>query len=80
MTILACMAQVTIATCRPQFRSFLPLIEFDSLIFHKANIIELSEVYVSKVFNQIPHLSFIFLDFTNVYNLVHFKVLKDYKN
>ena len=80
MAILTCMAQVTIATCRPQLCSFLPLIEFYCLIFHKANILELAEVYISKVFNQIPHLSFIFFNFTNVYNLVHFKILQDYKN
>ena len=80
MAILTCMAQVTIATCRPQLCSLLPLIEFYCLIFHKANILELAEVYISKVFNQISHLSFVFFNFTNVYNLVHFKILKDYKN
>ena len=79
MAILTSMAQMTIATCRPHLSYFLSLIKLDCLVFHEASILKLAEINVSKVFNQVSHLCFILFELTNVYYLVHFEILDDYK-
>lgn len=48
------------------------------VVSHKLRIIYLTEVDLSDVFYQLLHLPFVFLDLTNVYQLVVFQELEDY--
>lgn len=65
------MAQVAISTGGPQLRGLLPLVEFDSLIFHEPRVLKLTKIDVLKIFDKVSHLNLIFFDFAYIYDLVH---------
>jgi hypothetical protein len=78
IAILTSVTQVTIAAGRPQLGCLLPLIELHSLIFHKTCILKLAKIDISKIFNQVPQLSFVLFNFIDIYYLINFKVLENY--